>query len=54
MERIKISEDLLKIKDLIGKPGRSFDKEKEIATELKQLGHKVEEILFLQPTKGRF
>lgn len=44
MERVKISEDLLKIKDLVGKPGRMFNKEKRIATELKQLGHKVEEI----------
>lgn len=42
MNKIKISEDLLKIKDLIGKPRRNFSEEIEIKTQLKELGHKVE------------
>jgi len=44
MNKIKISKDLLKIKDLIGKPKRNFNEEVEIKTQLKELGHKVEEI----------
>ncbi len=43
-QKIKISEDLLKIKDLVGKPRRSTYEESEIKTQLKELGYRVEEI----------
>ncbi len=44
MTKINISEDLLIVKDLIGKPRKSFNEEIEINFQLKELGHKVEEI----------
>ena len=44
MTRINISEDLLTIKDLIGKPRKSFNEEIEVTCQLKELGYKVEEI----------
>ncbi|MCD6274744.1 MAG: winged helix-turn-helix transcriptional regulator [Candidatus Aenigmarchaeota archaeon] len=44
MNKIKISEDLLRIKDLIGKPKRNFSEEREIKSQLIELGHKIEEI----------
>ncbi len=44
MTRITISEDLLIVKDLIGKPRKSFNEEIEVNCQLKELGYKVEEI----------
>lgn len=44
MDRVKVSENLLKIKDLIGKPRRNFSEEKEIKTQLEELGHRVEDM----------
>ncbi len=44
MTKINISEDLLIVKDLIGKPRKSFNEEIEVNCQLKELGYKVEEI----------
>ena len=44
MGKVKVSEDILKIKDLIGKPRKVGvrDIKEEILTQLKELGHRVE------------
>ena len=46
MSKLKISEDILRIKDLIGAPRkvRVRDSKEEFLIQLKELGHKVEEI----------
>ena len=46
MSRVKISEDILKIKDLVGSPKkvRIRDIKEEILIQLKELNHRVEMI----------
>ena len=46
MSKVKISEDILKIKDLVGRPKkvRSRDIKEEILIQLKELNHRVETI----------
>jgi Fic family protein len=44
MEKVRVSEDLLIVKDLIGKPKRYFNEKIEIRKQLEDLGYKVKEI----------
>ena len=54
MKKVKISDDLLLIKNLIGKPRRDFNEEMVIKTQLSELGHKIEDIEKKIYGKGNF
>ena len=54
MKKVKISEDLLMVKDLIGKPRRDFNENMVIKTQLSELGHKIDDIEKKIYGKGNF
>jgi Fic family protein len=54
MEKVEISEDLLRVKDLIGKPKRYFNEKVEIKNQLEELGYKIEEIEKKIEDRGNF
>ena len=54
MEKVKISEDLLKVKDLIGKPKRELGEVTILTNQLKDFGYKIEEIKKRIENRGKF
>lgn len=43
-KKTKISDDLLKVKDLIGKPIRNLSESSTIKLQLEELGHKIQDL----------
>ena len=43
-KKTKISDDLLKVKDLIGKPRRNLSESSTIKLQLEELGHKIQDL----------
>jgi DNA-binding transcriptional ArsR family regulator len=55
MDKVNVSEDLLKVKDLIRKPSRQLKGEGQLKAQLQRLGHKVDNIeKIVAEKKGRF
>ncbi len=54
MKKVEISEDLLRVKDLIGKPKRNLNESTILTNQLKDFGYKIEEIEKKIENRGKF